>query len=60
MTTESKNKTDSWGIALASCNKAARILGRDWIDEKNMPANWDEMNRLHKGLWRDVYAKSKR
>ena len=56
---------DSWVRALNSCNKAIGILrsrGMDikYIAEENMPANWQEMGRLHKHLWGLVYGRGTR
>ena len=51
----------AWNRALNSCNKAVKILrsrgykDEPYIDEGNMPANWPEMNRKVKELWKRVY-----
>jgi len=54
----------SWVRVLNSCNRAILILrakGYDepYIDEGNMPANWDELSRKHTELWAAVYAPKK-
>lgn len=55
---------DAWLRVLASCNRAVKILrarGYDepYIDEGNMPANWQELSRKHDELWDAVYRRPK-
>ncbi len=54
--------TDTWVRVWRSCDKANDILrargaNNPPLSESNMPANWQEMKRLHKDLWRSVYGK---
>lgn len=56
---------DSFIRVLKSCEKAINILRSKGVDieplsEKNTPANWQELRRLHSDLWRRVYGKTKR
>lgn len=52
--------SDPWLRVLRSCDKAITILRSRSINieplaEENMPANWQELKRLHLALWRRVY-----
>ncbi len=66
MVEETPPESDSWLRAITSCNKAVRILrsrgyiDEPYIEEENMPANWDELSRVHKNLWENVYSKRRR
>jgi len=46
----------SWDNVWMSCQEAAKILGKP-LTEQDIPANWDELRRLHKDLWAQVYGK---
>lgn len=53
---------DPWITVWKSCEKAVTILRARGVDtpplsEDNMPANWQELKRLHEEVWRRVYAK---
>ena len=52
---------DSWARMWKSCDKAVTILRSRGINielltERNMPANWQELKRLHSDVWRRVYG----
>jgi len=59
-------ESDSWLRAVVSCNRAVRILrsrgyhDEPYVEEDNLPANWDEMARTHRNLWELVYSKSRK
>lgn len=46
---------DSWDNVWKSCVQAAKILGKE-LTEQDIPGNWDELRRLHKDLWAQVYG----
>ncbi len=48
---------DPWATTWMSCERAAAALGK-YLTEQDMPANWDEMRRLHKDLWGQVYGQA--
>ena len=50
---------DSWNRVWMSCDRAVTILRSkgsniEELTEKNMPANWQELRRLHSELWKRV------
>lgn len=53
---------DPWMNVWKSCERAVNILRSNGINieplsESNMPANWQELKRLHSDVWRRVYGK---
>jgi len=46
-----------WDTVSMSAQSAAKALGEE-MTEKNMPATWPELRRLHKELWARVYARN--
>ena len=48
--------SSSWDNVWKSCVQAAKILGKE-LTERDVPANWDELRRLHKDLWAQVYSR---